>query len=174
MGYAALMLLAGGIILAVLAIVFWNKHRRAMMALAFVAALCAGGGAWLSSEIYRRMTFNLQSVKLPPGYRMKHWQGDDSYTGTIERPGGLQIVIDIGMGAGALDPSQTEGYEWFEERQVGGHRVYVALGKPDGTGQKFLAVTFENRMNFFAAVNSKEEMDEMLTIVFTYEPIKAW
>jgi hypothetical protein len=84
-------------------------------------------------------------------------------------------MSDIGVGAGAYaNPRERERFEWVQERVVDGHRVFVGLHKPERDGRKYLCVTFMgNGMNFSGAVQSQREIDEMLGIVLTYQPISG-
>jgi hypothetical protein len=69
-GYTALALLLTAFVLAAFCFSFRDRLRRYVIVVASVAVLCAGGGLSFTWAIYRVITFNLQSLKLPPGYKM--------------------------------------------------------------------------------------------------------
>jgi hypothetical protein len=117
---------------------------------------------------------NLSSIRLLPDYTIQHRWGDDTYVGSISRPNGLDIRIDIGTLAGFwADPTNTDKHIWVFRQIVRGHTVFIGL-RPFGEtkSEKLLCVTFpDGVVNFFAVVRSDLEIAEMLSMVLTYEPM---
>ena len=149
------------------------KRRRLFPLLATGAAILAGGGLWLQHHLWTLRTYNLTSVQLLPGYKLVQGSDTDSYGGSISRPDGLHIQIDIGPMSGLwADPSKPEKHLWVFQQTIRGHTVFIGI-RPHGdhNTEKLLCVTYPRGIvNFFAVVHSDQEIAEMLSMALTYEP----
>ena len=135
----------------------------------------AVGGFWLAHYLFTLRSHNLTSVHLLPGYELVHHSGTDSYIGSIARPGGLQIDIDIGPMSGLwANPAEPKKHIWVFQQIISGHTVFIGL-RPfgDNNSERLLCVTFpQGAVNFFAVVHSERDIAEILSMALTYEPIR--
>lgn len=148
------------------------RRRRAFPFLAF-GIVFAVGGFWLGHYLFTLRSYNLTSVHLLAGYELVHHSSTDSYVGSIARPGGLQISIDIGPMSGLwADPAKPEKHIWVFQQTIRGHTVFIGL-RPfgDDNSERLLCVTFpQGAVNFFAVVHSDRDIAEILSMALTYEP----
>jgi len=150
------------------------RHRRAFPILGISVVLLLAVGFSLNHCIQKLRCRNLTSIRLLPGYVLVHRSGDDTYTGSISRPEGLSIKMDIGgMSGWWANPAEPAKHLWVFEQQIGSHKVYVGLRKFGyGDKEKLLCVTYPHgSVNFFAVVQTEQDIAEMLGMVLTYEPL---
>lgn len=112
-------------------------------------------------------------IKMLPGYQHRPKQGVDSFTGTIGKPGGLQIEYDIGEMAGNYTECTScgwiKGEVWRKKQIVNGQDVVCVW-----TNKKRLVVSYPaSHANFVATILTKDQLTDMLLIVLTFQPSKA-
>jgi len=110
------------------------------------------------------------SMKLLPGYHHQRQQGIDSTVGTIWKQSGLKIEYDIGEMAGnyaeCTSCGWTTGEVWRKKQTVGERKIVLVF-----TSKKMLVVSFpESHANFYAIIQSQDEMADMLLMLFTFSP----
>jgi hypothetical protein len=167
---AALIVLSPGLLLVWLFLVC--VKRRLFPWLLIGGVTLAAAGFSLQHHLSTSRSFNLGSVHLLPGYKLTHGQGTDSYVGSISRPGGLEIGIDIGAMAGLwANPGEPQKHVWVFEQTIRGHTVFIGLCPTgDNNTEKMLCVTYpRDAVNFYAVVHSDQEITEMLSMALTYE-----
>lgn len=129
-------------------------------------------------------------LKLLEGYKFERSHTSDSINGIISKEGGLRIEFESGISEGyAVQVEKKATYIWYQEQVANGHRVMVALTKPDDTKwrpqksrkpkrKQILMVTFPGKFgpmdaaNFYAEVLNEGEVAEMLLMVLTFDPDK--
>jgi len=106
------------------------------------------------------------AMKLLPRYIHKTERGIDTRVGSISKPDGLTIKYDIGRLAGQYaNPYSKNEYVWYKEQIVGGQKVVCVLTK-----QKQIIATFtDSSANFFATVETEEDVVDFLLMVLTFE-----
>ena len=130
-------------------------------------------------------------IRLLAGYKCKSWSGTDTSNGAIYKDGGLYIEYEYGLQEGqAARPDRRNDFIWYKEQIVNHRLVRIALAKP-GVGTSWEAEAKRSRslsniliitiplgdweahaINFYAEVQSQEEMADMLLMVLTYDPHK--
>jgi hypothetical protein len=177
-GFWAALLLAVALsaVLAWLFIAAIRQRTRFYLPLFGLIAAATAVAVFVQSDSYRQQheDRNLGSIGLLPGYSIQHRYGSDTYIGTISRPDGLRIGIDIGALAGlGANPAEPEKHKWVYEQKVRGHTVFVGMrASGESEEETMLCVTFpQGVVNFYAAVASDRDIAEMLSMVLTYEPI---
>jgi hypothetical protein len=114
------------------------------------------------------------SISLLPGYHHRAGQGIDSQTGVIWKKGALTIHYDIGELAGNYAEcghlcGWTDGEVWRREQVLQGQKVICVF-----TSKKRLVVSFpESHANFYATVQTDEELTDMLLMLLTFRSLRA-
>jgi hypothetical protein len=114
-------------------------------------------------------TYSLK-IQLLPGYKAAAMAGMDSNPGWIWKKGGPAIRYDIGQLAGHwVQRQKAREFLWYQEKNIDHQTVLIAFTK-----QHTLMVTFlEPSANFVATkVDSKQVMDEIISMVLTYRGIE--
>jgi len=139
-----------------------------MKSILFVLVFLSG---WLAGQLSTAVRPAPGGIRLLPGYTHQLKQGFDSEVGTISKAGGVTIQYDIGELAGnyaECDPKLcgwTKGEVWRKKQTIKGQAVVLVY-----TQEKTLIVSFpESRANFYATVDSSEQLTEMLLMVLTYD-----
>jgi hypothetical protein len=109
------------------------------------------------------------NIKLLPGYKHKHRQGIDTWTGTIEKTNGLGIDYDIGSLAGnyALGSFEREKNKvvWFKKQYINNLELMVTYLNDGALEATFPATC----ANFIASkVTADEDIADFLTMIVTY------
>lgn len=134
----------------------------------------------LSSNVLRDEVWNARACKfewlmgeitLPPGWTYVRDQGTDSWVGRFISPDGeLVIAHDIGGMAGLWT---TPGSSHFEERLVGGARVWTGQRLPHGGSETRVryGVTFPDNghANFFLHSSDAEDAWPIAYIARTFQ-----
>jgi hypothetical protein len=110
------------------------------------------------------------NIKLLPGYEHTPGCGIDTTVGHIIKDGGLDIGYNIGSLAGnfASRYSNPDLTEWIRTEKVGEDSVLIVLTK-----QKRIIATFEKDVaNFTSTVASQSDIDDFLTMVLSFNPVK--
>jgi|GEM_PF-3682676 len=123
-----------------------------------------------SSPIFADTPLGLDSIRLPDGYTFDHHNGTDSYVGTIQKPGGLTIHMDSGLGAVPLHRDK-EKFAWYREIQIGGQPAELAMG---GTPERRHLLLFypSTWVLFSTEIHSEADIAEFIALLSTYVPSK--
>jgi hypothetical protein len=152
-----------------------------LIALLFICIISVNVSA---SDIYG-------GIKLLEGYKVKKDSAVDSVAWTIYKKEGLTIEFEAGLNQGfAADKNHIEQYAWYQEQEINGNKVMLALIKPNlktvfepsdprskETGN-ILLVTFPlgiqqtNAANFQAEILNEQEMIDALLMIMTFNPKK--
>jgi|SRR5215510_1099576 len=134
---------------------------------------------------------NYGGVKLLDGYKIKKGWTVDAATWTIYKEGGLTIDFEAGMNEGLwADSKEKDKYAWYQEQNLNGHKVMLALIKPglktvrEPDNQRspemgnILLVTFplgiqaDHTANFKAEILNETELADALLMILTFNPDK--
>lgn len=120
---------------------------------------------------YPPVARQLDAMTLLPGYTLRHQQGDDTYTGRIEKEGGLSIGIDIGGLSGLwANPAQPQKHIWVYQLKRSDGDVFVGMRRLNEGDKRMICTTYPNGMvNFYAEVDSESEIAEFLLMTLSFK-----
>lgn len=130
------------------------------------------------------------ALRLLPGYSLRMQQGTDSDIWDIVSGGERRFRLEVGLNAGSwAHPKNKASYSWYRELLVRGHRVRLALTKPDVKGWwdsyfpsreppgSMLLVTFQLEQagwdataNFAGRATTAEALADGLVMALTFDP----
>ena len=121
----------------------------------------------------------LGGIRLLPGYKHEKLKGIDSIVGRIVKQNGLTIQYEIGgipegrlrFGGSFTDrPKLTpkKQLKWYREQMVKGQPVHIAYLKNNTLLVSYPKSIPKKGINFYAKVNSTEEMVDVLLMLLTF------
>jgi hypothetical protein len=113
----------------------------------------------------------LEAISLLPGYTLSHRQGDDTYTGRIQKDNGLSIGIDIGGLSGLwANPAEPQKHIWVYSISRSDGDVFVGLRSMNEGDKRMICTTFpKGVVNFFAEVDSESDIAEFLLMTLSFK-----